>query len=275
MTPDSITPVSTASIIAMIFTLLICIVIPVAACIIAVLKWKGKVKISSFFIGAATFILFSMILERILHAVVLGTTGTLLTGKIWLYAIYGGLAAGLFEETGRFLAMKFCMKNTLNRENAILYGIGHGGIEAILLVGLTYVNNLIYSLLINSGSLTSLLSAYDADTQQTVLQQLTVLGTTPSYLFYIAGMERINAMLLHVVLSYLVYLAVRNRKTGLYVLSIFLHAILDAGIILLSTKLPLILCESILLAAVLLMAFAICKYEKKLMKVDSNRTNSL
>lgn len=275
MTHDSITPVSTASIIAMIFTLLICIVIPVAACIIAVLKWKGKVKISSFFIGAATFILFSMILERILHAVVLGTTGTLLTGKIWLYAIYGGLAAGLFEETGRFLAMKFCMKNTLNRENAILYGIGHGGIEAILLVGLTYVNNLIYSLLINSGSLTSLLSAYDADTQQTVLQQLTVLGTTPSYLFYIAGMERINAMLLHVVLSYLVYLAVRNRKTGLYVLSIFLHAILDAGIILLSTKLPLILCESILLAAVLLMAFAICKYEKKLMKVDSNRTNSL
>lgn len=275
MTHDSITPVSTASIIAMIFTLLICIVIPVAACIIAVLKWKGKVKISSFFIGAATFILFSMILERILHAVVLGTTGTLLTGKIWLYAIYGGLAAGLFEETGRFLAMKFCMKNTLNRENAILYGIGHGGIEAILLVGLTYVNNLIYSLLINSGSLTSLLSAYDADTQQTVLQQLTVLGTTPSYLFYIAGMERINAMLLHVVLSYLVYLAVRNRKTGLYVLSIFLHAILDAGIILLSTKLPLILCEAILLAAVLLMAFAICKYEKKLMKVDSNRTNSL
>ena len=275
MTPDSITPVSTASIIAMVFTLLICIVIPVAACIIAVLKWKGKVKISSFFIGAATFILFAMILERILHAVVLGTTGTLLTDKIWLYAIYGGLAAGLFEETGRFLAMKFCMKNTLNRENTILYGIGHGGIEAILIVGLTYVNNLIYSLLINSGSLTSLLSAYDAATQQTVLQQLTILGTTPSYLFYMAGMERINAMLLHVVLSYLIYLAVKSRKTGLYVLSIFLHALLDAVIILLSRKLPLILCEAILFAAVLLLAFALFKYEKKYMKDDPDRTTSL
>lgn len=267
MTPDSITPVSIASIIAMVFTLLICVAVPFAACIIAMHKWKGKVRISSFFIGAATFILFAMILERILHAVVIGATGTLLTGNIWLYAIYGGLAAGLFEETGRFLAMKFCMKNTLNRENAILYGIGHGGIEAILIVGLTYVNNLIYSLLINSGFLPSLLSAYDADTQQTVLQQLTVLGTTPSYLFYIAGMERINAMLLHVVLSYLVYLAVKNRKAGLYVLSIFLHALLDAGIILLSGKLPLILCEVILFAAVLLIAFALYKYEKKHMKI--------
>lgn len=275
MTPDSITPVSIASIIAMLFTLLICIVIPIAACIIAVLKWKGKSKISSFFIGAATFILFAMILERILHAVVLRATGTLLTGNIWLYAIYGGVAAGLFEETGRFLAMKYCMKNTLNRENAILYGIGHGGIEAILIVSLTYVNNLVYSLLINSGSLPTLLSAYDADTQQAVLQQLTVLGTTPSYLFYMAGMERINAMLLHVVLSYLVYLAVKNRKTGLYVLSIFLHALLDAGMILLSGKLPLILCEAILFAAVLFLAFVLYQYEKRHMKDDPNRTSSI
>lgn len=268
------TPVSTANIIAMVFTLLISTVVPIAACIIAVFKWKGKVKISSFFIGAATFILFAMILERILHAVVLGTTGTLLTGNVWLYAIYGGLAAGLFEETGRFLAMKFCMKNTLNRENAILYGIGHGGIEAILLVGLTYVNNLIYTLLINSGSLTSLLSVYDANTQQTVLRQLTALGTTPSYLFYMAGVERINAMLLHVVLSYLVYLAVRNRKTGLYVLSVFLHALVDAGFILLSSKLSLVLCEVILFAAVLLLAFVIHRYDKSNMKEDHNRTTS-
>lgn len=275
MTPDSITSVSTASIIAMVFTLLICIVIPIAACIVTVHKWKEKVKISSFFIGAATFILFAMILERILHAVVLSITGTMLTANIWLYAIYGGLAAGLFEETGRLLAMKFCMKNTLNRENAILYGIGHGGIEAILIVGLTYVNNLIYTLLINSGSLSSLLSAYDADTQQTLLQQLAVLATTPSYLFYIAGTERINAMLLHVVLSYLIYLAVKSRKTGFYVLSIFLHALLDAGIILLSGKLPLILCEAILFAAVLLLAFTLYKYEKKHMKDVPDRTSSI
>lgn len=271
MTPDSmtpafitaITPVSTASIIAMVFTLLICIMVPIAACIIAVRKWKGKIRISSFFIGAATFILFAMILERILHTIVLRATGTLLTGNIWLYAVYGGLAAGLFEETGRFIAMKFCMKNTLNRENAILYGIGHGGIEAILLIGLTYVNNLIYSLLINSGTLPSLLSAYDADTQQTVLQQLAVLSTASSYQFYLAGVERISAMMLHVVLSYLVYLAVKNRKAGLYVLSVFLHALLDAGVILLSARLPLILCEIILMAAVLLLAFALFRYEKK------------
>ncbi len=255
-------PVSTASIIGMIFTLILSTVTPIAAFLIAAVKWKKKTNISSFFIGAATFILFAMVLERILHTVVLGTTGTLITGNIWLYALYGGLAAGLFEETGRFLAMKLCMKKNLNRENAILYGIGHGGIEAILLIGLTYVNNLVYSALINSGSLTALTASYDAETQALLLQQLSVLGTTPSYQFYLAGVERIGAMLLHVILSYLVYLAVRNGKPLFYVSAIFLHAILNAAIVIVAAKISAVLSEVILLAAVGIIGFLLYRHEK-------------
>lgn len=256
------TPVSTASMIGMLFTLLISLILPIAACIVLMLKWRKRVRISSFFIGAAFFFLSAMILERIFHTVILRVTGTSITGNVYLYAIYGGLAAGLFEETGRYMAMKFCMKKTLSRENAILYGVGHGGAEAILLIGLTYVNNLIYSLLINTGALSSLLSAYDAGTQQTLMQQLDVLGTTPAFSFYLAGIERIGAMLLHIVLSYLVYLAVKKRKTGFYVLSIFLHAFLDAGIILLASRLSVLLSEFILIAAVALLAFLLFRYEK-------------
>lgn len=256
------TSVSVASIIGMVCTLLISTVVPIAAFIIAAVKWKGRARISSFFIGAATFIVFALILERILHAVVLGATGTMIAGNIWLYALYGGLAAGLFEETGRFLAMKFCMKKTLNRENAILYGIGHGGIEAILIVGLTYVNNLIYSALINSGSLTSVLAAYDGKTQAALLQQLSALGTTPSIHFYLAGLERIGAMLLHIVLSYLVYLAVKNGAPKYYALSIFLHAFLNAAIVIISSKISVVLTEIAFIIVILLLAFLLYRHEK-------------
>lgn len=254
--------VPAASIIGMICTLLISTVVPIAAFIIAAVKWKGRVRISSFFIGAATFIVFAMILERILHTVVFRATGTLFTDNIWLYAIYGGLAAGLFEETGRFLAMKFCMKNTLSRENALLYGIGHGGTEAILLIGLTYINNLLYSVLINSGSLTSMLAPYDADTRQTLLLQLSALGTTPSIHFYLAGLERIGAMLLHVVLSYLVYLAVKNSAPKYYALAVFLHAFLNAAIVILSSKISVVLTEIAFIIVILLLAFLIYRHEK-------------
>lgn len=57
---------------------------------------EDESRISSFFIGAATFIVFALILEQILHIVVIKATGTALTGNIWLYALYGGLAAGIF-----------------------------------------------------------------------------------------------------------------------------------------------------------------------------------
>jgi uncharacterized membrane protein YhfC len=49
----------------------------------------------------------------------------------WLYAVLGALLAGLFEETGRFIAFKFLLKKRTDRKTAISYGIGHGGFEAI------------------------------------------------------------------------------------------------------------------------------------------------
>lgn len=260
MTPMA--PVSAASIAGMIFTLIISLAVPIAAGIAVCLKWKGRVRISSLFIGAGTFILSAMILERIFHTVILFSTGNLITGNPWLYALYGGLAAGLFEETGRFLAMKFFMKKTLSRENAVLYGIGHGGTEAVLLIGFTYINNLIYSVLINSGALSSMLSVYDADTQALITQQLDALGNTPSLLFYLAGVERIAAMLLHIALSFLVYLAVKDRKPGFYVLSIVLHALVNAVTVLVSSISPL-LSEAVLIGMVLLFILFLFQYEKK------------
>lgn len=37
--------------------------------------------------------------------------------------------AGIFEECGRYVVIKFLMKKNKNRENMVMYGIGHGGIE--------------------------------------------------------------------------------------------------------------------------------------------------
>ena len=46
-----------------------------------------------------------------------------------LYAVYGGLMAALFEETGRYSAMRFLVK-PMDFPNAFMYGAGHGGVEA-------------------------------------------------------------------------------------------------------------------------------------------------
>lgn len=60
--------------------------------------------------------------------------------------------AGLFEETGRFLAMRYVLKKEHgNAHNALMYGAGHGGLEMFVILSLGMINNLIYSVMINLG----------------------------------------------------------------------------------------------------------------------------
>lgn len=248
-----------ASIAGMAVSLIISVTLPIVLLIV----WRKKTKASfkSFFIGAGVFILFALILEQIFHSIILKLTGTVLRDSIWLYAVYGGLAAGLFEETGRLTAMKLLMKNT-DKKNAIMYGIGHGGIEAILITGLSMISNLATSVTINAGQLESILAPL-GEQRQTVLAQLSALWTEPSWKFYMAGMERISAVMLHIVMSYLVYLAVKNKRIVWYVLSILLHAAVNAGTILFAQVLPVWIVEVILLAVSAILIFAVKKQYRK------------
>ena len=97
-------------------------------------KKKGG-QVSAFFVGCAVFVVFALLLESLVHNLVLKglPVGEKILGNTLLYALYGGLMAGLFEETGRFLAFKTVLKKRQdNDRNALMYGAGHGGIECIL-----------------------------------------------------------------------------------------------------------------------------------------------
>ena len=101
--------VPTANLIIMAVNALLGFAIPVFLCWWAVKKHQAK--LSTILIGAGTFVVFALVLESIVHQIVLkGPSGAVIQGKTLYYALYGGLMAGLFEETGRFLAMKFLLK---------------------------------------------------------------------------------------------------------------------------------------------------------------------
>ena len=137
-----------------------------------------------FWVGGVTFFLFAMVLEQILHTLVLRSPlGQVLQSNIWLYGLYGGLAAGIFEEVGRFLAFKLVLRNRRERITALSYGVGHGGMEAFLLLAVTYLNNLyLFSVLSNGGTLAPELTA-----------ALENLAAMPAAMYLWAGVERVIA----------------------------------------------------------------------------------
>jgi len=251
--------VSMASMVGMILTFLVSVGLPIALMIIALKKFKADFL--SFFIGCAIFVVFALVLESLMHSVVLGATGTLITGNIFLYALYGGLAAALFEETGRFVAMRFFMKKNLNKQNALMYGVGHGGIEAIMLVGLTYIGNLLSAVMINSGVLEVSMATLDEEMQVTSFEQIKVLWETPAWQFYMAGVERVSAIVLHIALSVLVYRAVKEKCGRFWLIAFLIHFAVDFVTVVLVNGLnaPIWLFELLLLVAVGLIAW----YAKK------------
>lgn len=249
--------VSLASIIGMCFTLLISFGLPIGLLLYAMNKLKAKMI--SFWIGAATFVVFALVLEQLLHIGMINQFGEALTGNILMKAIYGGLAAGIFEEVGRFISMKLFMKRFLNKENAFMYGVGHGGIEAMIIVGMTTVSNLISAYMINTGLMEKSLELFDSDIKQQTIDQLTVLWTTSPVDFYMAGVERVVAITLHLSLSYIVYRAVKDGKIQLLFLSIALHAFADFVTVLVAGYAPVIVVEIVLIAIVSIIAVFVYK----------------
>ena len=74
-----------------------------------------------------------------------------------------------------------------------------------------------------------------------------MLWTTPGYQFFLAGVERISAVTLHICLSYLVYRAVKYGMKKYYFLAVGIHFLVDALTVLLSNYTPLMILEAVLL----------------------------
>ncbi len=202
--------------------------IPIA--LLLVFRIKKHADILPFFIGCAVMLLFALILESIVHNIVLNSVlGQKIRENIWLYALYGGMMAGIFEESGRFIAFKTVLrKNNGKDANALMYGAGHGGFEAIVLLGLSMISNIAMAAMINSGSIGTVAGALPDDARAQLQPVIDQLVSSSPYLYLAGIVERIFAIALHIALSVLVWFAAKNRKKiWLWPAAILLHAAVD------------------------------------------------
>ena len=130
-----------------------------------------------------------------------------------------------------FALKKYRAKNV----NALMYGAGHGGFEAVVLLGVTMINNIAWSVMINNGRIAELTAALTGEQLAQAQQSIDLLITTPSYQFLMGGLERLFAIVLHISLSVLVWFAVKwEGKLYLYPLAILFHFAVDAAAVVLS-----------------------------------------
>ena len=214
------------------------IVVPLVVAII----WtkKKKEKFTTVLVGAATFLLFAVILEKPLQAVLVAPTqigladtgiSQFLNARPILWAFIGGLFPGVFEETGRLVAYKTVLKKRKNRETSISHGIGHGGFEVIFAAGVAYATYIAYAVMINTGTFGTVVDQVMAQAPDQVDALMTVASGIASFSFAnlaLSIIERIFAVLFHVGASIIVFYACKDKgRFWLYPLAILLHTAMD------------------------------------------------
>lgn len=230
--------VTETSIFFMSVTLFISLILPIVLLVVYTLKNKGKQIVSAWFLGAGGF----FVLQILVRMPILGALSlqpgfqAFAENNYVLYVLILGFTAGLFEVIGRLAVAKIISKN-LTYERSIAAGLGHGGIEAILLIGTTYISNLLYAMMINTNTFDGMVEqakAMGAD----VTSLLTVkeaLLTTPAYLFGLSGYERLLTMICHTAMSLLVcYFMYRKQTVKGVLISLTLHTVLDSVVGLIS-----------------------------------------
>ncbi|MGN1340697.1 MAG: YhfC family intramembrane metalloprotease [Oscillospiraceae bacterium] len=200
--------------------------IPIAALVVYKLKYRNASLLSAA-LGAVTFMVFALMLEQLMHAFML----PLVMESDIAYIIYGTLAAGIFEETGRLVVCKFLMKNRTDNVNAVMLGIGHGGIEAVILMGMIMMPYLITVLSVNAMGFDEFAKTAGATTQElvdTLRAQLETVERCDIPLILLSALERVIAMTLHISMSVVVMKAVTvPGKLWLYPVAILMHAMFD------------------------------------------------
>ncbi len=214
------------------------ITVPVAIALIW--KFKKKEPFTSILIGAAAFLVFALILEKPIQNVLAFPTAMglpehavsrFLSANPVLLALVAGLFPGVFEETGRLIAFKTVLRNRKNRETSISYGIGHGGFEVILILGMTYLQYIAYAVMINTGIFGTVVDQVASQAPEQLGSVEAVVSLITGFSFAdlgIAFVERIFAVLFHIGASILVFYACRDKKHfPLFPLAILLHTGMD------------------------------------------------
>lgn len=216
----------TSLVICFIINIFICFGIPIGALIYLIVTKKKAVK--SFFVGVAIFLIFQVftripILQYVLPK--MDWYNIMSTNHPIIYGLFLGITAGLFEEIGRFLGFKIGLKKNRRWIDGFAFGMGHGGIEAMVIVGSAYINYLSILISLNNGSFDATKVGMSEESVRTLFATITNMTVL------VGGLERIFTLIIHIGLTLVVLYGIREKKLIYLGLAILIHTIVDSPVV--------------------------------------------
>jgi uncharacterized membrane protein YhfC len=143
----------------------------------------------------------------------------------WINLVILAGTSGPFEEIARYVVLKTAAKRTRDWREAVMFGAGHGGIEAVLLIGFAALQSIV--LVLTADQVLTQLGALPVEQQALVRGQIDAARAAgPETL--IGALERAFAICLHVGLGVMVTRAVVHNKRAWLLIAIVVHIAANA-----------------------------------------------
>jgi uncharacterized membrane protein YhfC len=213
-------------------TVILMIAIPVCFIIYWRRRHKEQTKISWLIAGAAGFVISARMLEVGVHYFCIladNPVSRFINGNTAAFVLYGIAMAGIFEECGRHIILKYILKKDRTRENAVIYGIGHGGIEILTVLLPAMILYLAIAVMFSQGDTETALKTLNI-TEETAAAALPSVQAAAAFDYAMMAMnvmERLLAMLMHIGLTVIEYYGVVNAKKLCLPAAILLHMLAD------------------------------------------------
>jgi uncharacterized membrane protein YhfC len=224
---------------------LLMIGIPICLAIYLTQRWKLSWRL--WLLGGMSFILsqvghipFNMLMTSLLSRTPLANLSPNMS--LIFNAIFLGLSAGLFEELVRYAILHKWLKDARSWRKAILFGAGHGGVEAIILGSLALYAFLQLATL-RSADISTLIPANQLAQAQ---QQVADYWSVAWYTAMLGAVERLFTLIIQISLAVIVLQTFTRNKLFWVWLAVLYHAVVDTATVLAVPSLGIFWTEAII-----------------------------
>lgn len=140
-------------------------------------------------------------------------------------AVALGLSAGVFEELARYVVLRWWQRDLRTWSQGLMFGAGHGGVEAILL-GLLALYAFLQAVAYRGADLSGIVPP---EALQTAQAQLEAYWSLPWYASLLGAVERGFTLVFHVAAAMLVLQVFTRGGLGWLLAAVLWHTFTDAA----------------------------------------------
>lgn len=148
------------------------------------------------------------------------------SSQLLIWALLLGLSAGVFEETARYLVLRFWRKDITTWKQSLMFGAGHGGIEAILLGVLSFISFIQISYYTQMGTET-LQASMDVARFEALNATIAAYWNADWYTYLWGAFERLSVLPIHLAATVIVFRSVTRKQPLWYLAAVAWHTLVD------------------------------------------------